>query len=119
MRAILEGRKTTTTSLAQEYEIGRETLPRRGQRSVVVDSDNQPVCVIETVDAIIVPLGGVDFAHVEDEGEGHATISDWRTGHENFWRSKEMTDSLGGTALELDDATPVVLERFRLMERLR
>ncbi len=99
--------------------MGRETLPYRGQRSVVVDSDNQPVCVIETEDVKIVPLGGVDFAHVEDEGEGHATMSQWRTGHENFWRSKEMTDSLGGTAVDLDDATPVVVERFRLVERLR
>ncbi len=119
IRAILDGRKVATTSLALEYEIGHETLPSIGQRSVVVDSDNQPVCVIETEGVTIVPLGEVDFGHVVDEGEGHATVSDWRKGHENFWRSKEIVASLGGVAPILDDSTLVVLERFRVVERLR
>jgi uncharacterized protein YhfF len=117
--AILDGRKVTTTSLALEYEIEREPLPHEGQRSVVVDSNNQPVCVIETVKVLIVPLGEVGYGHVVDEGEGHATVSDWRTGHENFWRSQEMIDSLGDSTFTLDDATLVVLERFRVIERLR
>jgi len=117
--AILDGRKVTTTSLALEYEIGRDPLPCEAQRSVVVDSNNQPVCVIETVEVLIVPLGDVGYEHVVNEGEGHATVSDWREGHERFWRSKEMTDSLGETTFVLDDATLVVLERFRVIERLR
>jgi uncharacterized protein YhfF len=117
--AILEGRKVTTTSLALEYETEREPLPCEGQRSVVVDSNNQPVCVIETVKVLIVPLGEVGYGHVVDEGEGHSTVSDWRAGHENFWRSQEMIDSLGDSTITLDDATLVVLERFRIIERLR
>ena len=110
--AILDGRKVTTTSLALEYEIGREPLPCAAQRSVVVDSNNQPVCVIETVEVLVVPLGEVGYEHVVDEGEGHATVSDWREVHERFWRSKEMIDSLGEITFVLDDATLVVLERF-------
>jgi len=86
---------------------------------MVLDSDNQPVCVIETVEVRIVPLGEVDFGHVADEGEGHTTVSHWRKGHENFWRGEEMAASLGDSALILDDATLVVLERFRVVERLR
>ncbi|MHB1252482.1 MAG: ASCH domain-containing protein [Acidimicrobiales bacterium] len=117
--AILDGRKVTTASLVLEYEIKHETLPCLGQRSIVVDSNNQPVCVIETVEVLIVPLGEVGYQHVMDEGEGHATVSDWRKGHENFWRNEEMTASLGGAAPILDDSTLVVLERFRVVERLR
>jgi len=117
--AILDGRKVTTTSLALEYEIEREPLPCEGQRSVVVDSNNHPVCVIETVEVRVVPLSEVGYEHVADEGEGHATVSEWRAGHENFWRSKEMTDSLGDSTFALDDTTLVVLERFRVIERLR
>jgi uncharacterized protein YhfF len=67
---------------------------------------------------LIVPLGEVGYDHVVDEGEGHATVSDWRAGHENFWRSREKVDSLGESTITLDDATPVVLERFRVIERL-
>jgi len=117
--AILDGRKVTTTSLALEYEMKHETLPCVGQRSIVVDSHDQAVCVIETVDVLIVPLGEVGYQHVIDEGEGHATVSEWRKGHENFWRSEEMRFSLGGAAPILDDSTLVVLERFRVVERLR
>ncbi len=117
--AILDGRKVTTTSLALEYEFEHEALPYVGQRSIVVDSNNRPVCVIETVEVLIVPLGEVGYQHVVDEGEGHATVSDWRRGHESFWRSKEMIDSLGHATFVLDDATPVVLERFRGVELLR
>lgn len=109
----------TTTSLALEYEIEHETLPRVGQRSIVVDSNNQPVCVIETAEVLIVPLGEVGYQHVVDEGEGHATVSDWRRVHENFWRSKEMIDSLGHATFILDDATLVVLERLRVVELSR
>ncbi len=115
--AILDGSKTTTTSLFMEYDNERERLPRHGQRSVVVDSHNHPVCVIETVEVLIVPLGEVGHEHVVDEGEGNATVSDWRASHERFWCSKEMSDSLGGTPFVLDDATLVVLERFRIIER--
>lgn len=109
----------TTTSLALEYEIEREPLPCEGQRSVVVDSNNQPLCVIETVKVLIVPLGEVGYGHVVDEGEGHATVSDWGAGHENFGGSQEMIESLGDSTFIFDDATLVVLERFRVIERLR
>jgi len=117
--AILEGRKVTTTSLALEYDIGREPLPYEGQRSVVVDSKNEPVCVIETVEVHVVPLGEVGYEHVVDEGEGHATISAWRAGHERYWQSEEMINSLGNSRIFLDDTTLVVLERFRVIKRLR
>ena len=117
--AILEGRKMTTTSLVLEYEIERESLPHEGQISVVVDSNDEPVCVIETVEVRVVPLGQVNYEHVVDEGEGHATISEWRAAHESFWQSEEMTNSLGDSNLFLDDTTRVVLERFRLIKRFR
>ena len=119
IRAILDGRKVTTTSLVLEYEVEREPIPREGQVSMVVDSNSQPVCVIETVEVRIVPLGQVDYGHVVDEGEGHASVADWRAGHEGFWRGQEMIESLKNSTLVLDDATLVVLERFRVVERLR
>jgi uncharacterized protein YhfF len=117
--AILEGRKMTTTSLVLEYEIERQPLPHEGQHSVVVDSNEEPVCVIETLEVRVVPLGQVNYEHVVDEGEGHATISEWRAGHESFWQSEEMTNSLGDSNLFLDDTTRVVLERFRVIKRFR
>lgn len=119
VEAILDGRKVTTTSLALEYEDEREALPIVGGRSVVVDSHHRPVCIIETLEVRVVRLGDVSYEHVEDEGEGDKSVAEWRAGHERFWRSKEMSEVLGGSILNFDDATLVVLERFRVVEKLR
>ena len=85
---------------------------------MVVDSGDHLVAVIELTSALVVPLKDVDLAHVVDEGEGNTTVQSWRAGHEAFWHGEEMRASLGNPAFAVDDATPVVLQRFRLIERL-
>jgi uncharacterized protein YhfF len=45
--AILNGSKTSTTGLVVDYEHEGEPLPEVGSRSVVIDSDDRPVAVIE------------------------------------------------------------------------
>lgn len=117
--AILEGRKTATTGLLREYEHDGESLPRPGDRSVVIDSAAVPVAVIEVTDVRVVPLAEVPLAHARDEGEGHETAGAWRAAHEEFWASPEMRTALGDQGFTVDDATPVVLERFRLVDDLR
>jgi uncharacterized protein YhfF len=59
--AILNGSKVTTTSLVAGYERGGEPLPEAGRRSVVVDSDEVPVAVIETTAVRVVRLADVDL----------------------------------------------------------
>jgi uncharacterized protein YhfF len=117
VRAILNETKISTTGLVAACEIEREPLPRPGQRSVVVDSYDRPVAVIETTGVSVVALGEVDLAHVVDEGEGYTVVDAWRRGHEEFWRSEQMLTVLGD-AFVVDDTTLVVLERFKLVERL-
>jgi uncharacterized protein YhfF len=109
--AIGAGRKTATTSLRVEYE--NEPLPRVGERHRVIDSGGATACVIEITDVYVSALGDVDDAHAVAEGEGHADVAAWRAGHERFWRSDEMADTLAG--LTIDDSTLVVLERFRVV----
>jgi uncharacterized protein YhfF len=117
--AILDGSKTSTTELLVEYEHEGEPLPEVGSRSVVVDSDDRPVGVIEVTGVRVVPLSQVDLAHAVDEGEGYTSVAEWRAGHERFWRSKEMRAVLEDPGFTVDDTTPVVLERFRLVSDLR
>jgi len=117
--AILDGTKTATASLLREYEHEDEALPVPGVRSAVVDSAGVPVAVIETTEVRIEPLSEVDDAHARDEGEGHETAATWRTAHETYWHSSQLRRALGDPAFTVDDATPVVLERFRLVEDLR
>ena len=75
--AILDGTKTSTTSLVVEYEVEveveDEAFPQTGSRQVVVDSSNEAVAVIETTDVQHVRLGAVPWEHARDEGEGYGT----------------------------------------------
>ncbi|WP_406346154.1 ASCH domain-containing protein [Streptomyces sp. NBC_00648] len=117
--AILNGSKTSTTGLVIDYEHEGEPLPPIGSRAVVVDSDDRPVAVIEVTGVRVVPLAQVDFAHVVDEGEGDTSIAGWRANHERFWHGDEMRTALEDPEFTVDDATLVVLERFRLIADLR
>ncbi|MFH8569323.1 ASCH domain-containing protein [Streptomyces sp. NPDC017993] len=117
--AILNGSKTSTTGLVVDYEHDGEPLPEVGSRSVVIDSDDRPVAVIEVTGVRVVPLAQVDLAHVVDEGEGDATVAHWRAGHERFWHSEEMRAALEDPEFTVHDGTLTVLERFRLITDLR
>jgi uncharacterized protein YhfF len=116
--AVLGGLKRSTSSLQREYELEGRPLPVTGQRSVVVDSLNRPVAVVETTSVNVVRLGDVDLSHAVDEGEGFNSVAEWRAGHERFWDCDEMRRELGDPSFTVNEDTPVVLERFHLIERL-
>ncbi|MGW2547903.1 ASCH domain-containing protein [Kitasatospora sp. NPDC001574] len=117
--AVLSGAKTSTTGLVVEYEHEGEQLPRAGTRGAVVDSAGRVVAVTETTDVRVVLLGEVGLQHALDEGEGYATVAEWRAAHERFWHGDELRAALGDPDFTVDDVTPVVLERFRLVADLR
>jgi uncharacterized protein YhfF len=114
--AIVAGTKTTTSGLVADYENENEPLPRPGMRQAVVDSAGRPVAVIETTAVRVVRLGDVDLAHALGEGEGYASVAEWRAGHERFWHSAEMRAALGDPDFTVDDDTLVVAQAFRLVQ---
>ena len=114
--AILDGRKTTTSGLVVDYEHENEPLPQPGLRQAVIDSAGQRVAVIEITAVRVLRLADVDLAHAVGEGEGYATVAEWRAGHERFWHSAELRESLDDPGFTVDDDTLVVAETFRLIE---
>jgi uncharacterized protein YhfF len=111
--AILDGTKTTTTGLADDYERDGEPLPRPGDREVVIDSAGEPVALIEIVTVRLLRVGDVDLAHALGEGEGYASVADWRAGHEAFWHSDAMREYVGDPAFTVNDDTLAVAVAFR------
>jgi uncharacterized protein YhfF len=111
--AILDGTKTTTTGLADDYERDGEPLPRPGDREVVIDSAGEPVALIEIVTVRVLRVGDVDLAHALGEGEGYASVADWRAGHEAYWHSDAMRTYVGDPAFTVNDDTLAVAEAFR------
>jgi len=116
----LAGTKTTTAGLLAEMEAEGEALPLPGTRDVLLDSDERPVAVIETEECRVVRLADVDDRHAIDEGEGYADAGEFRVAHERFWNGylDDLRTTLGDPAFVLDDDTLVVLQRFRVVERL-
>ena len=106
--AILRGEKISTTGLVLDYEEEGEPVGKPGDRSLVVDSGDRPVAVIQTDSVEVRRLGDVDLRHAIDEGEGYETVAQWREGHERFWRSYRPD-------LHIDDDLLLVLERFHVV----
>jgi uncharacterized protein YhfF len=107
---VLAGEKTATAGLRVDHAPHTdEPLPVVGERFELLDVDDRPVAIVETTDVRIVPAGEIDEQFARDEGEGFETVAEWRVAHERFWADR------GG----IDDDTPIVAERFRLVERLR
>jgi uncharacterized protein YhfF len=100
---VRDGPKRATTSLVDDFEKDGEPLPAPGDHSVILDGGGRPICIIRTSSVEIRPFGEVDAAFAWDEGEGDRSLDFWRRAH--IW----YFDSIG---TPIDDATPVVLERF-------
>ena len=112
VKAILDGGKTATTSLMAEFIHDHEPLPSSGRRTVLVDSDDQPLAVLRYVSVSVTRLGLVTLQHVLNEGEGYESLTQWREAHESFWTSENMRQALEDPDSTIDDQTLVVLETF-------
>jgi uncharacterized protein YhfF len=117
-RLALAGTKTTTAGLLAEMEADGEAVPAAGDRSVLVDSLERPVAVVETVSCRVVRLADVDDRHAIDEGEGYANAAEFRASHERFWGTylDDLRRRLGDPSFAITDDTPIVAERFRIVE---
>lgn len=108
---VLAGTKTATSSAAAPYAELDEPVPVAGDLSIILDGHGRPRALVVTIEVSIVALRDVDDEHAAAEGEGQGTLAQWRETHEAFLR-----EELAGIGRELDDASEVVLERFRLLD---
>src|SRR5579871_5266257 len=67
---ISAGTKTTTSSLLWSQQKLKWYLVRPGDKSIVLDSQNNPVCIVETEEVFIKPFNEVDSEFVYNYGEG-------------------------------------------------
>ena len=105
-KLVYDSIKTATTSALWAYEPG-EPLPQVGELSVVLDGDEQPLCIIEMLEVRVIPFAEVDAVFAFDEGEGDRSLDYWREAHQRFFR--RALPKIGRT---FDEQMPVVCERF-------
>ncbi|MFE2547758.1 ASCH domain-containing protein [Streptomyces sp. NPDC059355] len=95
-----------------------DPLPVVSERMAVMDSAERPVAVLEVTGVRVLPLAEVDLAHALDEGEGYRSVAEWRAAHERYWHGPQIREVLGDPEFTVADDTPVVAERFRVVEIL-
>ncbi len=105
---VLVGSKTGTAALAWEYRQAGESIPAKGDLSIILDGRGRPAALIRTRSVTVVPFHEVTAEHAHAEGEGDATLESWRRDHETFWRRTTPEGVFSHDAL-------VVCERFELL----
>ena len=105
---VLRGEKTATASAYDLYALEVESLPQEGTFDIILDSQNQAVCIVEITGVSVEPFNQVSAQHAYKEGEGDKTLTYWRQVHEDFF-----TDCLGQAGLTFTPNSKVVLEEFR------
>ena len=107
---VKRGIKTATSSAYPLYGLEGEALPEAGEYSVILNSEEEGICVIRTTNVSIVPFREVDELHAYKEGEGDRSLQYWRTVHEDFF-----TKCMREAGLQFEESMNVVCEEFEVV----
>lgn len=107
---VLEGTKTATASAYDLYELENEPLPQVGTYDVILDGQEEAVCIVNITKVSVVPFKEVSADHAFKEGEGDRSLADWRRSHEAFF--KPYFDECG---LVFTEDSHIVLEEFEVV----
>ena len=106
---VRDGIKTGTCSALWEWEHEGEFPPEPGSPRIVLDGDNIPFCITETVEVTFRKYHEVDAEFARAEGEGDLSLEYWREAHRNFF--SRVLPSIGKA---FSEDMLLVCERFRM-----
>ena len=75
--------------------------------SIILDSNDEAVCIIKTTKVYVVPFNQVTEDHAAKEGEGDCSLEYWRKVHREFF-----TEELKEIEKEFEENMLVVCEEF-------
>ncbi|MBM6649644.1 ASCH domain-containing protein [Bacillus sp. RIT 809] len=108
---VIDGVKTATCSSHIFYELENEPLPTTKDYSIILNSQDEPVAIIKTIEVTVTPMNEVTEEFAIAEGEGDLTYNYWRDTHIQFF-TKELYE-LG---LGFSEDILLVCERFELID---
>ncbi|MBU5210527.1 ASCH domain-containing protein, partial [Heyndrickxia oleronia] len=108
---VIEGIKTATCSGLIFYELENERIPCVDDYSIILNSHDEPLAIIKTVDVQIMPMNEVPEEFAIAEGEGDRTYQYWKDTHEKFF-----TEALKEIGQEFSEDLKLVCERFTLID---
>jgi len=84
---VYDGKKTATTSSYDLYT-QNEYLPQVGNYNIILDGNENPICITKTLVTEVVPFDQVSAEHAYHEGEGDRSLEYWREAHEKFFKEE-------------------------------
>lgn len=107
---IASGIKTSTSSLLWAQEKYQWTIEKAGDKSIVLNSEKMPVCIIETLQVFIQAFNEVDSEFVYNYGEGDRTMNFWEN---NMWEYyQQECEELGKKA---EKNMPMICQMFKMI----
>lgn len=107
---VAVGKKTATCSAAVLYELEGEAMPKVGQYSIVLNSNDLPVAIIQVTSVALIPMNKVPEEFALAEGEGDYRY--WWEAHKDFF-----TQELAVHELSYSEDLLLVCERFKVVHR--
>lgn len=108
--AILNGTKTATSTPHPLYAKEERPLPYVGEYSVVVDSQESAICIIQTQKVYVLPFDKITAEHAEMEGGRDKSLKNWKQLHKvTFAKKLEAVD------LPFSENMRVVCEQFKVV----
>ncbi|TPR19643.1 ASCH domain-containing protein [Apilactobacillus timberlakei] len=107
---VINGIKTGATSAYDLYEKD-EPLPKIGEYDVILDGNNNPICITYTNSVEIKLFNDVDAEHAFKEGEGDKSLKYWRKVHKDFFENEYRNE---GSTFN-PQTSKMVLEHFHVI----
>ena len=107
---VKSGKKTATASAYDCYLAEDEELPEVGETSVLLNDNDEAVCIIRTSKVYVVPFNEVSESHAKREGEGDCSLAYWRRVHKDFFQ-----EELAEIDKVFDEKMLVVCEEFEVI----
>lgn len=81
---IIRGLKTASCGSLASYQ-QEEFAPRMGSYNIILNGEDEPVCVIRLVSMQLVRFCDVTAEYARKEGEGDLSLAYWRKEHQRFF----------------------------------
>ncbi|MGH2269750.1 ASCH domain-containing protein [Streptococcus uberis] len=107
---VVEGKKTATASAHVFYGIEQEDLPKVDDYNIILDSQDNPLCITKTTKVNVIPFNQVSSEHAYKEGEGDRSLDYWREVHKTFF-----TNELKKINQDFQEDMEVVCEEFEVV----
>lgn len=111
LAALLKnGSKKAACSSVWEFEESGDEIPKPGLITIILDGNDVPQCIVETVDVIQKKFYDVDLDFILAEGEGFKTVESWRDAHWDYFG-----ETLGKFGKNPQKDMPLICEYFKVI----